>query len=219
MGWLMAPPAFAADSAVVLMYHRFGEDRHPSTSIRVEQFEAHLGHLREGRYTVISLARLLAALDGDATDLPDRSVVITIDDAFRSIFEVAFPRFKEYGYPFTVFVATDPVDGGLADYMTWEQMREMQKEGATFANHGAEHVSLIERGADESEEAWRRRIGTDVARGHKRLDEELDALPGAFAYPHGEYDPAVAEVLAEMGYVSFGQQSGAVGPRTASRRS
>lgn len=215
--WLMAPLAFAADSAVVLMYHRFGEDRHPSTSIRVEQFEAQLEHLREGDYTVISLARLLAALDGDSTDLPDRAVVITIDDAFRSIYEVAFPRFKKYGYPFTVFVATDPVDAGLADYMTWEQMREMQKEGATFANHGAGHVSLIERGADESEEAWRKRIGADVAQGRKRLDEELDAVPGAFAHPYGEYDPAVAEMLAEMDYVSFGQQSGAVGPRTDRR--
>jgi peptidoglycan/xylan/chitin deacetylase (PgdA/CDA1 family) len=217
IAWLVTSSALAADSAVVLMYHRFGEDRHPSTSIRIDQFEAQLEHLREGGYSVIPLAHLLAALEGDSTDLPDRAVVITIDDAYRSIYEIAFPRFKKYGYPFTVFVATDPVDGGLADYMTWEQMRELQEEGATFANHGAGHISLIEREDDESADAWRKRIGADVAKGRKRLDEELDFLSGAFAYPYGEYNPAVADMLAELGYVSFGQQSGAVGPLTDRR--
>jgi len=217
IAWMVTPLALAADSAVVLMYHRFGEDRHPSTSIRIDQFEAQLEHLREGGCTVIPLAHLLAALEGESTDLPDRAVVITIDDAYRSVYDIAFPRFKEYGYPFTVFVATDPVDSGLDGHMTWEQMREMQKAGATFANHGAGHLSLIEREDDESEDAWRERIGADVAKGRKRLNEELDPLPGAFAYPYGEYDPAVADMLADMGYVSFGQQSGAVGPLTDRR--
>ena len=211
------PFALAADSAVVLMYHRFGEDRHPSTSIRIGQFEEHLEHLRDGGYTVIPLSVLLAALDGGSSDLPERAVVITIDDAYRSVYEVALPRFKEYAYPFTVFVATDPVDGGLGDYMTWEQMREMQQWGATYANHGAGHISMVEREDGETQDAWRTRIGADIARGQRRLDDELDPLPNAFAYPYGEYNDIVAEMLAEMGYVAFGQQSGAVGPLTDRR--
>jgi peptidoglycan/xylan/chitin deacetylase (PgdA/CDA1 family) len=217
IAWVSMSPALAADSAVVLMYHRFGEDRHPTTSIRIDQFEDHLEHLRDGGYTVIPLSTLLAALEGGSSDLPERAVVITIDDAYRSVYEIALPRFKEHAYPFTVFVATDPVDGGLGDYMTWEQMREMQKSGTTFANHGAGHISLVERANDESHDAWRARIGADIERGQRRLDDELDPLSHAFAYPYGEYNDDVADMLAEMGYVSFGQQSGAVGPRTDRR--
>lgn len=213
---LTTPIVLGADSAVVLMYHRFGEDRHPSTSIRVDQFEAQLQHLREGGYNVVPLADLLAAIDA-ASELPDRAVVITIDDAYRSVYEVAYPRFKEYAFPFTVFVATDPVDVGAGDYMTWEQMREMQKGGATFANHGAGHISLVRREEGESDDAWRARVGKDIARGKQRLDEELEPLSGAFAYPYGEFDVDVAALLAEMDYVAFGQHSGAVGPLTDHR--
>jgi biofilm PGA synthesis lipoprotein PgaB len=214
---LATPVALAADSAVVLMYHRFGEDQHPSTSIRIDQFEAQLEHIRDGDYNVISLAVLLAAIGDPSIDLPDRAVVITIDDAYRSVHEVASPRFKKYGFPFTVFVATDPVDLGLRDYMTWEQMREMKKGGATFANHGAGHISLVDREEGESEDAWRARVRKDIARGEQRLNDELDPVSGAFAYPYGEFDEGVADILEQLDYVSFGQHSGAVGPLTDRR--
>ena len=85
----------AADSAVVLMYHRFGEDRYPSTSIRVDQFEAQLAHLAERDYQVIPLAQLLDALN-NGTQLPERAVVITIDDAYLSVYEVKNVSNEDY---------------------------------------------------------------------------------------------------------------------------
>ena len=130
--------AAAADNAVVLMYHRFAEDRYPSTNIRLDQFRAHLDYLQSQSFNVVSLADLLAALDGKV-ELPEKAVVITIDDAYRSVYEVAWPLFREYGYPFTVFVSSDPVDGGSPAYMSWAQMREMLNSGASYANHGAAH--------------------------------------------------------------------------------
>ena len=130
-----AHPLSAADSAVVLMYHRYGEDKYPSTNIRVEQFEVQLEHLLEGGYAVVPLTEVVNALTVGG-NLPSRAVVITIDDAYRSVYDVAFPRFKAAGFPFTVFIATDPVDEGLPAYMTWDQMREMAASGATFADLG-----------------------------------------------------------------------------------
>jgi peptidoglycan/xylan/chitin deacetylase (PgdA/CDA1 family) len=203
-------PAIAADSAVVLMYHRFGEDRFPSTSIRVDQFEAQLNYLRDNEYTVVPLADVIAALT-DEKALPPRAVAITIDDAYRSVYEVATPLFREYGYPFTVFVATDAVDDGLRAYMTWDQMREMADGGATFANHGASHESLIAKRNNESDADWLSRIRADVDKGWQRLSAELDPLPGVFAYPYGEFDTAAANLLRDAGYIAFGQQSGSVG--------
>ncbi len=209
-------PAIAQDSAVVLMYHRFGEDRLPSTNIRVDQFEAHLEHLDSSGYEVIPLAEVLAAVNEGAS-LPEHAVAITIDDAYRSVHDVAYPLLQAHGFPFTVFVAADPVDEGLTGYMTWEQMRSMATNGATFANHGATHRSVIEREVGETEADWLARVRADVERGGRRLADELEPLTGAFAYPYGEFDTATGNLLQELGYVSFGQHSGPAGPHSDDR--
>jgi peptidoglycan/xylan/chitin deacetylase (PgdA/CDA1 family) len=200
----------ADDSAVVLMYHRFGEDRYPSTSIKIDQFEAQLELLQSEGFAVVPLADLLAALTGGKA-LPPNAVVITIDDAYRSIYEVAYPLFRQYGFPFTVFVATDPIDHNLPANLSWDQMQEMAGHGASYANHTASHLSLIKRLTNESDDNRIKRVMSDVAKGYKRLAEELDPLPNAFAYPYGEYDGEVASQLRQLGYICFGQQSGAVG--------
>lgn len=202
---------FASDEAVVLMYHRFGDDHHPSTNITVEQFEAQLDHLENHGYTVVPLADVVAAIRGDG-DLPDRAVAITIDDAYRSVYTVGYPRFRDRGMPFTVFVATDPVDGGQPDFMSWDQMREMAEHGAGFANHGATHDSLIHRRPGENRSDRIARVRADIAKGNRRLTEELTPLSGVFAYPYGEYDDDAAAVVVELGLIAFGQHSGAVGP-------
>jgi len=203
--------ARGADTAVVLMYHRFGEDRYPETSIKIEQFEDQLALLTSEGFSVVPLSRLLAALT-KGQPLPPKAVVITIDDAYRSIYEVAYPRLRKYAVPFTVFVATDPVDNRFPAYMSWEQMREMALNGATYANHGASHLSVIEAGRGESEEDRIRRVVADVEKGRKRLFEELQTLPNAFAYPYGEFDSSIATELRKLDYICFGQHSGAVGP-------
>ena len=81
-------PAFAADHAVILMYHRFGEDRLPSTNIRLDQFDAHLEKLSNGNYSVWPLTKIIDHLQKNMP-LPDRTVAITIDDAYLSAFTEA----------------------------------------------------------------------------------------------------------------------------------
>jgi len=208
--------AYADGFAAVLMYHRFGEDRYPETSIRIEQFEAQLELLRREEFAVVPLSSLLAALDGRGT-LPTNAVVITVDDAYRSVYEAAYPILREYGFPFTVFVATDPVDQGLRGYLTWDQMREMAKNGTSFANHGAAHLSMISKLAGESGDDRIARALADVEKGRKRLSSELDPVPDVFAYPYGEFDSRIAGKLRELGYTCFGQHSGSVGPRSDRR--
>ncbi len=207
---LVCGAALSADEAVVLMYHRFGEDEHPSTSVRTDQFEAHLEYLEDAGYTVVPLGDVVAAIRGEV-ELPDRAVAITVDDAYGSVYEVAYPRLKARSYPFTVFVATDTVDVGGRTYMTWQQMREMETGGATFANHGASHLSFVQRPGVVSESDRLARVRAEVDRAEHRLVEEVHPLPGVLAYPYGEYDRSVAELVVELGYVAFGQHSGAVG--------
>jgi biofilm PGA synthesis lipoprotein PgaB len=143
-------------------------------------------------------------------------VSITIDDGFESIYSGAYPRLKARKFPFTVFVNTDAIDKGLAGYLTWPQVKEMAQNGARFANHTASHDRVWLRRKDESETQWAARLRADVGRCQQRLQAELGAAtneePRLFAYPYGEYDAAAAALVAQMRYVNFGQQAGALAP-------
>ena len=195
---------------VVLMYHRFGEPEYPSTNVRLEQFDAQLDYLQQEGFHIWPLRKLVDALFSGAA-VPDKTVALSVDDAYLSVYRNAFPILRGRGLPLTVFVSTDAV--GRGGFMSWEQMREMQAHGVDFANHGASHAHLAHREEGESEATWRSRVRRDIERAERRLQQELgEARPLLFAYPFGEFNDALAQLVREMGYVGFGQQSGAIGP-------
>ena len=197
-------------SAVVLMYHHFGVSQYPETNVSLEQFEAHLDYLQQHAYTIWPLQRIIDTLDhGQA--LPDRTLAITIDDAYISVYTEAWPRLRARGWPFTVFVSTDVVDRGLPAYMSWEQMREMQQHGASFANHSRSHDYLIHRLENEDTKHWQQRIRVDINDARQRLSKELGAAPMLFAYPYGEYNLDLKNLVKALGYTAFTQLSGALG--------
>ncbi len=192
--------AQAADSAVVVMYHRFGESDFPSTNIRVDQFEAHLRELTSGKMTVLGVPQVLTALR-NGTTLPDRTMAITIDDAFRSVYTEAWPRLRAAGLPFTLFVATDAIDRNFEGYMSWDQIRELQQAGVTIGSQTASHMHMPI--------STPRQNGDDLARSNARFRTELGAAPTLFAYPFGEYGLAVRDKIVEAGFTAaFGQHSG-----------
>ncbi|MGB0630352.1 MAG: polysaccharide deacetylase family protein [Alphaproteobacteria bacterium] len=193
-------PVMAADSAVVVMYHRFGESAHPSTNIRIEQFEAHLEELAQKKYTVLPLPEIVAKLQAKQP-LPDRTVGISIDDAFLSVYREAFPRLQKAGLPFTLFVATEPVDRRIGGYMNWDQIRELQKAGVTIGSQTHTHLHM----ARSSDERNRSELDTSNA----RFKAELGDVPTIIAYPYGEYSLAVGRLSKEAGLtIGFGQHSG-----------
>ena len=192
--------AQAANSAVIFMYHRFGEGDFPTTSIKIEQFEAHLAELKSGGYAIMALPDIIKALR-DGEDLPDRAVAITIDDAYLSVYEKAWPRFRELGYPFTLFVATNPVDRGIRGYMSWDQIRELEGGGATIGSQTASHLHM----AASSVQANRR----DLDKSNARFVKELGHKPNLIAYPYGETSERVEQLVRSMGFgAGLGQHSG-----------
>ena len=89
---MLAPEVATAAGGVVIMYHRIGEEADfPSTSVTIEQFEAHVSLLEKQKYTVWSLEKLSMALQSGGA-IPDRTDAITFDDAYRSIYDIAWPR-------------------------------------------------------------------------------------------------------------------------------
>ena len=85
-------------SAAVFMYHRFGESNYPSTNVRMEQFRAHLKEIRDGSYKVIPLPDIVAAFRRKEP-LPDKAIALTVDDAFLSVYNRAWPLLKKAGFP------------------------------------------------------------------------------------------------------------------------
>jgi peptidoglycan/xylan/chitin deacetylase (PgdA/CDA1 family) len=203
-----APAEPAIDNgASVVMYHRFGDGRYPSTNITLAQFERHIAELSKPKYTVLPLPDIVAALRQDRP-LPPYTVAITIDDAYRSVWQEAVPRLRAAGLPFTLFVATEPVGG--AAYMTWEQLRELARmDLATVGSQTATHPHLPLLSQAE--------VRREFERSQARFEEELGSAPDLLAYPYGEYASPVQEMAREAGFVAaFGQQSGAIG-RTSER--
>lgn len=193
-------PALAADSAVIFMYHRFGDGRFPSTNVTIEQFEAHLKEIAEGGYTVMSLPDIVGAFRRKEA-LPDRTIAITIDDAYTTVYNEAWPRLRRAGLPFTLFAATGPIDQRLADYMTWEQVREMAAAGVTIANHTVSHAHL----ADLPEE----QVRGELEHANRRFQEELGFVSRLHAYPFGEFGSRERAIAEELGFeAAFGQHSG-----------
>jgi peptidoglycan/xylan/chitin deacetylase (PgdA/CDA1 family) len=193
-------PAAEPASAVVVMYHRFGDGKDPSTNIRLDQFEAHLAELATGRYHVRPIPEIVAALAAGQS-LPDRTVGISIDDAFLSAHREAWPRLRRAGLPFTLFVATDAIDGGGRGYMSWDQLRALARAGVTIGSQTASHPHMPDHD--------RGRIRAELDRASARFETELGSRPTLFAYPYGEASLAVMEEVRERGFVAaFGQHSG-----------
>jgi poly-beta-1,6-N-acetyl-D-glucosamine N-deacetylase len=197
---LLPSAARAADSAVVFMYHRFGEATFPTTNIRLDQFEAHIQELTSGRYTVLPLPEIARALR-EGRSLPDRTMGLTADDAYLSIYTEAFPRLKKAGLPFTLFVATEPIDHRVKGMMTWDQIREMAAAGVEIGGHSVNHphMPLLD------PERQRR----EIEESNRRFEAELGKKPALFAYPYGEADGSALSLARESGAAAaFGQHSG-----------
>lgn len=194
--------AGAAESAVVLVYQRFGEDSNPANNVKLAEFDAHIAELTSGRYNVMPLPDILAAIE-KGERLSNRTVAITIDDSFRSVYEEAWPRLKKAGLPFTLFITTDPTDLGPPAYMTWGEIRELRDAGVTIGSHTASYLPLSETTTDE----W----GKDVARSLASLERELGERPTLFSWPKGEMGSEAARILQELGVTAaFGYHSGPI---------
>lgn len=196
--------ASQASNASIVVYHRFGESGFSSTSIGLAAFETHLQELRDGHYTVLPLPEIAAAL-AEQRPLPDRTVGISIDDAYLSVYREAWPRLRAAGLPFTVFVATEPLDRGLPGFMSWDNLREMVASGGvTVGNHGVSHghMALLEPEA----------VVREITAARRRFEAELGATSVLFAYPYGEYSQSIRDAVASLGFLAaFGQHSGAAG--------
>lgn len=206
---LGAAPLHAADHAAVLMYHHISTDTPASTSVTPAVFARHLAYLDRGGYTVWPLGRILNTLVSGAP-LPDKTVAITFDDAYRSVLEQAAPMLKKYGWPYTIFVNTQAIEEHYRGYLGWDELGTLVKDGAEIGNHSFSHGHLVRRLDGESDPQWRTRIEADIQQAQQQLRDHLGVSPTLFSYPYGEFTAELQEMVKSLGYYGIGQQSGAI---------
>tara|TARA_B100000902_G_scaffold10813_1_gene13221 strand:+ start:719 stop:1720 length:1002 start_codon:yes stop_codon:yes gene_type:complete len=178
----------------IIMYHRFGETKYPSTNITEEQLDSHLSFLIEENYRFIQASALM-----DPSQQNEKTITITIDDAYLSFYEVGLPIFEKYEVPVTLFLNTENVGG--FNYMSWDQLRDALNRGVEIQNHSHTHSSFAALD-DET-------IISEIETSQSLILANLNIAPNLFAFPFGESSNAAQKIIEKYFDAAFGQHSGA----------
>jgi len=200
-------------ATVILQYHHVSETTPASTSISPAQFAKHMQYLEDHNFKVIALSTLMNTIKQQQT-LPDKSVVITFDDAYLDILTNGKPILDKHGFPFTIFINPGIVEQNSAQYLSWQQLKAMADDGVIIANHGMEHDSLARTPDGMTQQAWLAKNTESLLRAEDLIAEKTGQSWRYFAYPYGEYSPEIQQWVLANDFVAFSQQSGAVGLAT-----
>ena len=174
----------------IIMYHSVDKPHHFSgIVISPEHFDKQMKFLKKHKYYVVSLDELVVAIK-EKKNLPKNSVVITFDDGNEDNYTNAFGILKKYGFPAIIFVITDLI--GHDGYLTWEQLREMEKSGITVGSHTLSHVHLPGVPLE-----WQSR---QIKESKKVIEEKLGHPIYYFAYPSGGFSDGTKDLVEEAGY-------------------
>lgn len=193
-------PVVARDKTrvAVLGYHNFSNTRPVSDMLmRTSEFCQQMQYIKDAGLAVITMQDFLDWLLGDRC-LPERCVLITIDDGWRSVYTDAYPVLKEYGYPFTLYLYTTYLSG-RGQSMTPDMIREMMESGATIGSHSTTHLypSQWKRYAQDSPEY--------AAQLKQEFPDSIDKIKSlfgncsTFCYPGGYYTQPMLESLQTSG--------------------
>ena len=184
-------------TVTILCYHRFGPNKSKMV-LTPDNFDAQMAYLKKHDYRIIPLSSIHSFLRGEAA-LPQRAVVITIDDGYRSSYDIAYPILKKFNYPATMFIYSD--FAGSKDALGVAQMKEMIESGLVdIQPHSKTHMSMAKRLANESNEAYRKRIDEEIRIPGLQIRKGLGLPLHTFAYPYGESNEFMISQLKNAGY-------------------
>ena len=182
----------------ILCYHFFAETCKSSTCMPIEVFDEQMRYLKENGYHAISASHLLDFLNYRRS-LPSKSVLITLDDGYRSAYDHAYPILKQYGFTATLLIYTDYV-GISKSAITWGQLREMKADGFEVGSQTVSHCDLTKKKAKESDRAYVARIKRELLDSKRIIDKELKQNTILFAFPYGRYNQRIVNLCDQIGY-------------------
>ena len=174
---------------LVLNYHQV-QTANSALAVAEKDFDAQMNYLSSHGYVSITPDELYSGLNGEI-ELPPKPVLITFDDGYADNYTNAFPILKYYGMRATIFVIPAFV-GKYNNYLTWDELREMEENGITVESHTMNHYKLEELPDDE--------IRSELLNSKQMLEEQLGHPVEFLAYPTGTYNLHIAGIAKAVGY-------------------
>ena len=190
-------------SVPVLCYHRFGPTRADSMTVTTKVFEAQMKWLKDNGYTVIPMRTLVNYLLGQGPPPPPKSVVLTADDAHKTVYSDMWPLVRKYKMPVTLFIYPSCVSNPHAPYaMSWEQLKELQKTGLfDMQSHTFWHPNFKKDKKKLKPEEYQKLVDTQLSKSKKILEKKFGTTVDLLAWPFGIYDDELEKEASKAGYV------------------
>ena len=171
---------------ISIMYHRFNENKYPSTNIKLEVFKEQLKIIEDEGIKFIHPKDFEKSITSKKNE---RKILLTIDDGLLSFYENAWPILKKRKIPFILFVNTREV--GAFNYMTWDQIIELNSsENVEIGNHSHSHEYLVEENPQT--------IKDDILKSIKIFEQKLGTNSKFFSYPFGEYSLEFKKIIRDL---------------------
>ncbi|MBP7949197.1 MAG: polysaccharide deacetylase family protein [Verrucomicrobiales bacterium] len=183
----------------ILCYHDFITAKSNSQMrINIDHFRIQMQSIKDARLPVISLQDFVHWRHGEK-DIPDSSVMITIDDGYESVHSLAMPVLKEFGFPFSVFLYKKYVNGG-GRALTTSMVKDILNNGGDVGSHSVSHPLNIARVGNRTPEEYEQFLVTEL-RDSKQFLEDMFMRPvPTYAHPGGTYTPRILELGTNFGY-------------------
>ncbi|WP_223484300.1 polysaccharide deacetylase family protein [Pseudomonas sp. A-RE-19] len=197
-----------AQSATILVYHRFSDTADDSMTVRMSTFETQLRVLHEQGYHIVSLREVVDWLQDPKATLPHKPVAITVDDGHRSVFDKLLPVVLRERFPVTLFIYPSAISN--ASYaLTWEQLRALRQTGLIdIQSHTFWHPNFNVERRHRTPADFQQFVRTQLNKSRQRIESQTGAHVDMLAWPFGIYDDELIALAADEGYtVAFTLQA------------
>lgn len=186
----------------VLMYHSINYEKGNILRVPKEKFAIQMKWLKDNGYTTLSLDDLYSAVSNQKP-IPDKSVVITFDDGYADNYLNAFPIIKQYHFKATVFMITSKIGDAKDNYLTADQIKEMDANGMRVECHTVTHPDLCKL-------SYKMQY-MELSNSKSALESILGRPIYYIAYPSGKYNANSIKAAKKLGYRMCFKMNGGVG--------
>jgi peptidoglycan/xylan/chitin deacetylase (PgdA/CDA1 family) len=195
----------------ILAYQGFSDKRESSSEriVTKTDFERQMKFLKENGFRVITLEKFFEflVLRGQ---IPEKSVLITIDDGWKSTYEIAYPILKTYDYPATLFLCSDLI--GKSEALSWEQIRIMSNDGVDIECGTKSDFNLVTHGTKLTLKSYLKELEKELTEPKNKIRQQTGRDCKYFAYPQGQANDLIILLLKKYGYKAAFTESGKANP-------
>jgi peptidoglycan/xylan/chitin deacetylase (PgdA/CDA1 family) len=182
--------SYVFSDAHIFVYHRFGDNRYPTTNTTIKELKKEFEYFKQHNYKVVSLQKIISKIN-KKEEIPSNWIALTIDDGYKSFYTNGLKLFKQYNYPFSLYVYVKATDKKYNDFMTWKQLKEISKYGE-IGLHSYSHAHLTH--------LSNKNIYQDTKKAYEIFTKKLGFTPKSYAYPYGEYNNKVQKQISQFNF-------------------